>query len=254
VTTPSEDTPIRQRRLFPEARHRESDDDDDNDDDEEVEDTTQRNGAWLLGRIQNQSRDIDMALVKIEAEEDGDGDSNCSAAKAGELFASVLESATDRREVVVLEDKKNIVCDSPHNMIEIKRGLAPEVKVSAPPADWVPDRIKLECAEPASFLVIDNPGGWGQYTFCPKFHNKARERISRRGNILIMRYLLVQDQFLRTTKEKGRRLDGPSTTKDGRMMIMQILEAVRCTKIPSMTPKRGISTMSYSSIYGFDKG
>jgi hypothetical protein len=67
----------------------------DNDDDEEVEDTTQRNGAWLLGRIQNQSLDIDMALVKIEAEEDGDGDSNCSAAKAGELFASVLKSASD---------------------------------------------------------------------------------------------------------------------------------------------------------------
>jgi hypothetical protein len=78
VTTPSEDTPIGQQRLFPEARHRESDDDDD--DDEELEDTAQRNGAWLLGRIQNQSLDIDMALVKIEAEEDSDGDSNCSAA------------------------------------------------------------------------------------------------------------------------------------------------------------------------------
>jgi hypothetical protein len=62
----------------------------------------------------------------------------------------VLESASDRREVVVLEDNEDIVCDSPHNMIEIKRGLAPEVKVSAPPADWVPDCIKLECAEPAS--------------------------------------------------------------------------------------------------------
>jgi hypothetical protein len=50
----------------------------------------QRNGAWLLGRNQNQSLDIDRALVKIEAEEDGDGDSNCSAAKAGDLFSSVV--------------------------------------------------------------------------------------------------------------------------------------------------------------------
>jgi hypothetical protein len=125
--------------FFPEASHRESDDDDD-DDNEEVEDTTQRNGAWLLGRIQNQSLDIDMALVKIEVEEDGDGDSKCSAV---ELFASMLKSASDRREVVVLEDDDDILCDTPHNLIEIKRGLAPEVKVSAPPADWVPNRIKL---------------------------------------------------------------------------------------------------------------
>jgi hypothetical protein len=119
--------------------------------------------------------------VKIEAEEDGDGDSDCSAAKAGELFASMFESASDRREVVVLEDDKDIVCDSPHNMIEIKRGLAPEVKVSAPPADWVPDHIKLECAEPSSFLVIENPGGWGQYPFCPKFHNKAKGKDIKKG-------------------------------------------------------------------------
>jgi hypothetical protein len=42
-------------------------------------------------------------------------------------------------------------------MIEIKRGLDPEVKVSAPLADWKPDHIKVECVEPASFLVIDNP-------------------------------------------------------------------------------------------------
>jgi hypothetical protein len=62
----------------------------------------------------------------------------------------------------------------PHNMIEVKRGLAPEVKVSSPPADWVPDCVKREGTEPASFLVIDNPGGWGQCTFRPKFHNKAK--------------------------------------------------------------------------------
>jgi hypothetical protein len=73
---------------------------------------------------------IDMALLKIEAEEDGDGDSNCSADKAGELFSSLLELASDQREIVILEDNEDMLCDSPHNMIEVKRGLAPEVKVS----------------------------------------------------------------------------------------------------------------------------
>jgi hypothetical protein len=85
-----------------------------------------------------------MAVVKQEEEEEGGGDSNCSAEDVSELFASVLESATDRLEVLVLEDDDDILCDTAHNMIEIKRGLAPEVKVSAPPADWIPDRVKLE--------------------------------------------------------------------------------------------------------------
>jgi hypothetical protein len=58
VSTPVEDTPIGQRRLFAEASTRESDNDN-----KELEDSCQRNGAWLLGRVQNQSLDIDMALV-----------------------------------------------------------------------------------------------------------------------------------------------------------------------------------------------
>jgi hypothetical protein len=91
---------------------------------------------------------------KIEGEEDGDGDSNCSADEEGKLFSSVLKSASDRREIVVLEDNDDILCDTPHNMIEVKRGLAPEVKVSAPPANWVPDRVKFEYTEPASFLLL----------------------------------------------------------------------------------------------------
>jgi hypothetical protein len=133
VSTPGEDTPVGQRCLFAEASTRESDNNG-----KELEDSCQRNGAWLLGRIQNESLDIDMALVKIEAGEDGDGDSHCSADKAGEMFSSVLELASDGREIVILEEKEDMLCDSPHNMIEVKRGLAPEVKVSSPPADWVP--------------------------------------------------------------------------------------------------------------------
>jgi hypothetical protein len=50
VSTPVEDTPIRQWYLFPEASNCESNK---KEDDEEVEDTCQRNGAWHLGRIQN---------------------------------------------------------------------------------------------------------------------------------------------------------------------------------------------------------
>jgi hypothetical protein len=118
-TTPVEDTPIRQRCLFPDASCLDPESADDNgaDKDEETEDTRQRHGAWLLGRIQNQSLDIDMIVVKQEEKEEGDGDSNCSAEDVSELFASVVESASDRREVLILEDNDDILCDTAHNMI-----------------------------------------------------------------------------------------------------------------------------------------
>jgi hypothetical protein len=190
-----------------------------------------------------------MALVKIEAEEEGDGDSNCSADKAGELFSSVLELACDRCEIVILEGDNDILCDSPHNMIEVKRGLAPEVKVSSPPADWVPDCVKRECTEPASFLVIDNPGGWDNTLSVLNSTTRQKERTSRRGNILIMQYLLVQDQFLWTKKEKGRRLDGTSITKDCQIPRIRNLEAVHHTKIPFLIAKREILTLIYSNIW-----
>jgi hypothetical protein len=69
------------------------------------------------------------------------------------LFTSLtLKLASDQRDIVVLEDNHDILCDTPHNIIIIKRGLAPEVKVSKPPADWAPDQLKVECAGPESFV------------------------------------------------------------------------------------------------------
>jgi hypothetical protein len=158
-----------------------------------------------------------MTIVKIEAEEEGEGDSKCSADKADKLFDAALQSVNDRLENVILEDNSDILCDTPHNMIEIKRGLGTEVKASAPPADWVPDRIKVECEEPASFLDIDNPGDWGQYTFCPKFHNKAKGKAVRKGQYSHHALPTGARPVPANNKGKGRRLGGTSTTKDGRI-------------------------------------
>jgi hypothetical protein len=82
---------------------------------------------------------------------------------------------------------------------------------------------------------------------------EQKERASKRGSILIMRYLLVQDQFLRTTKEKERRLDGTSITKDVRIPRIRNLEAVRCTKIPFLIAERGILILIYSKHVGLTK-
>jgi hypothetical protein len=87
VSTPVEDTPIGKCCLVADASSHKSDKDN-----KELEDTCQRNGALLLGRIQYQSLDIDMAPVKVEAEEDSDSDSNCSAMEEGELYLLLSSS------------------------------------------------------------------------------------------------------------------------------------------------------------------
>jgi hypothetical protein len=130
-------------------------------------------------------------------------------------------------------------------MIEIKRGLAPEVKVSEPPADWAPDRIKVECAEPKSFVEIDNPGEWGQYTLsAPNSTRKRKEKTSKKGNIHIMRYQLGQDQFQLMPTGKGRRLGGNFTTRGGQTTLIQATEVAPRMRIPSLSPERVISIMN----------
>jgi hypothetical protein len=99
-----------------------------------------------------------------------------------EFFASALDLASECREVLVLEDNADIICDTPHNMVKIKRGIDPEVKVSEPPADWVLEQINFEFAEPEPFIEIDNPGRLGKYTFRPKFHRQAKGKDIKQGH------------------------------------------------------------------------
>ena len=176
-SVPDENTPIRQRRLFVEADTRESDKNNEDDDDDDNDHNT--SATAILRRRHNHSQELDMNLVQKEAEEDGDdGDSTCLAFEVDELSSSLLESTSAIRDE---EEDNEKFCDIPENMVEIKRGLGPEVKVSQPPADWVPDRVKVESAEPEFFVEIDNPGQWGPYTFRPKFHQKAKGKDVKKG-------------------------------------------------------------------------
>ena len=179
-TTPTGIAAIWRRRLFPEPGNLDRDNDDDNEDEDDDDDNNNNLGSCIR-RLKNQAEELDMNQVTEEQNENGDGDSNCSASEIEQLISSVEESTRERREVVVLEDDNEIICETGNNMIEIKRGLGIEVKVSEPPVDWVPDRIKTEMFKPESFEEIDNPGEWGPYTFRAKFHNKAKGKDIKRN-------------------------------------------------------------------------
>jgi hypothetical protein len=234
ATPANENTPIGQRCLLTQPGRLESDDV------EDVNDEHNKN----LRRIYNQSVELDMDLVEEDANEEGDGDSNCSAAEADKLFFSMLESASDRRDIVVLEDDHDILCDTPHNMIKIKRELAPKVKVSKPPADWAPDRIKVECAEPESFLKLTTPANGDSTLSAPNSTRKRKEKTSKKGNIHIMRYQLGQDQFQLMPTGKGRRLGGNFTSRGGQTTMIQATEVAPRMRIPSLSPKRVILIMN----------
>jgi hypothetical protein len=233
-TPANENTPIGQRRLFTQPNSRQSDDV------EDVDDEHNKN----LRQIYNQSQELDMELVNEEANKDSDGDSNCSTAncQSGQVFASALESASEQLEVLVLEDDADIICNTPQNMIEIKTGLDPEVKLSEPPADWVLERIKVEFAEPESFIEVDNPGGWGQYTFHPKFHRQAKGKDIKKGHY--SHHALPTGARPVPAGANGKREKAGwefHCTRVGRMLKNPLLEAGQCTRIiPFLNPERVI--------------
>jgi hypothetical protein len=144
----------------------------------------------------------------------------------------------------VTRRKMTNFCDTPENMVEIKRGLGPKVKVSQPPADWVPDRVKAESTKPEFFVEIDNPANGDHTLSVLNFTRKQKERTLRRGSTPIMCYQLVQDQFQLTEKEKDRRQGGTFIIRDGRLLSLHLSEVAPHTKSPFLWLKRVISIMS----------
>jgi len=71
-------------------------------------------------------------------------------------------------ELTILEDGNELLVeeDTYSEEEEARVTTAPIPKV---PDDWHPHAPNLAAGEPASFSSVDNPGGWDEYCFRPKF-------------------------------------------------------------------------------------
>jgi hypothetical protein len=77
-----------------------------------------------------------------------------------------------RLEVLVLDDNKNFIDDSLPNYTLVAKPLGVNVHVASREPGWLPNPQKEEAREPL-FIDVDNPGLWDEYTFKPKFAQKA---------------------------------------------------------------------------------
>ena len=150
-TTPvTGDTPIGGRCLFPDTSGA----------------PANRNNRYLQ-RIHNQSLEIDEALVREDEEEEGDDDSNCFAKELDDLDIS-RSTYMERVEVLLNEGIEDNVVDSKSNCCLLVNELGERVSIAKPPDNWKPKAPKVEVGEP-EFPEVDNPGGWSEFTFKPKF-------------------------------------------------------------------------------------
>jgi hypothetical protein len=116
---------------------------------------------------------LNMNDVVEEAGKHGDGDSVGEANKAAELEESLDETLRDRLLILIKnKGSEEEVLDTEQNHVLLKKGLAAEISMPSVPPDWIPPNPKVSKGEPKLFDSVDNPGGWEEFTYRPKFKKK----------------------------------------------------------------------------------
>jgi len=151
----------------------------DSDDDEAIR---PRRSPRLLPTVEEEERDHELEqLANYEGDSDDDG----------EDAAFVMRHVNEREgefEPAVVVDEAYTACDDlltqeeMHNQQNkanaplILEGAPPGWKAPCAPEGWKPAKPKTNLGEPiVKFEDIDNPGGWSQFTFRPKFLWKDRK-------------------------------------------------------------------------------
>ena len=145
------------------------------------ENSTRNNNQQLTGAsgyLRNNSEpgqeSLNMRHVHEEEEEEGDGDSIIEAVEFDELDECLDESIRDRLQCLVKDEGPEVLdCDA--NRCLLKKGLSPEVSVPTVPVDWEPAIAKTEKGEP-TFLDVDNPGKWSEFTYRPRFEKTGEKK------------------------------------------------------------------------------
>ena len=82
-----------------------------------------------------------------------------------------MRDAIDEEAGNAQEDEDAVADDDRHSLV-LKQGYAPEINIPSTPDDWVAAAPKTTKGEPASFIDVDNPGGWCNFSFRPEFDTK----------------------------------------------------------------------------------
>ena len=118
------------------------------------------------------------------------GDSGDEAENVDDIYTNVDDAVRESEAAVRVNDENFVACDDIPTDEELRNehgqanappllpGAPPGWRVPSAPEDWKPDKPNVKLGEPTTrFVSIDNPGGWAQFTYRPKFKHVNRRAI-----------------------------------------------------------------------------
>jgi hypothetical protein len=115
---------------------------------------------------------VNLCHLKEEEEEQGDGDS-CASAPEFDDLGNATEEAVHERLLLLASNEDDKMSDKRENGVILQKGFSKEIKITSAPPDFKPKVPNTAKGEP-SFLSLDNPGNWSEYTFRPEFAKKDK--------------------------------------------------------------------------------
>jgi hypothetical protein len=153
------------------------------DDDSELEDKEDVPAEdWLplyLVRTVGRAREtINMDEVLKEMQEEGFGDSDNEADDMLDHDDAMVAALEERRDLAAVEEEETVEFSDRNAILLQKGATVPALKLPGPPTNWSAPSRKVERGEP-SFLDVDNPGGWDEFTYRPEFAAKGEKKYVR---------------------------------------------------------------------------
>ena len=200
-------SPLGQRILFPTAA------------DDLVTNANSATSSGYLLSNESEEKQLNIAHVLEEAKEEGDTSSVADATEDVKILeASSIQSFQDRLEVLVKEQDYASLDGSRANddfiqLSVLQEGVTQKINAPTIPEDWkVPQPKKNE----PSFQDVDNPGSWSEFSFALKLVLVGCTSIMpcQQGVLLFQQMPMATELSM----------DGPSTTKSGRLILQQMLD------------------------------
>jgi hypothetical protein len=133
---------------------------------------------YLVQTVGRACETINMAKVLEDMNEEGFGDFNNKADGMLDHDDAMVEALEKQRQQAGVEEDETVEFNDCNAILLQKGATGPELKLPGPPTNWLAPTRKVAKGEPL-FIEVNNPGGWDEYTYRPKFATKGEKKYVR---------------------------------------------------------------------------
>jgi hypothetical protein len=101
------------------------------------------------------------------------GGDSCASASEFEVLGEAKEEALQDRLFLLVNNEDDKMSDSRENGVIIQKQFNKEISITTTPPDFKP-KARNELKGEPTFLNVNNPGKWSEYTFRPEFAKKEK--------------------------------------------------------------------------------